>query len=99
MSQEKMSRCCAGLRQLEREAVTKMKQQHTTRAFMAWRLHARRDAELRRRLRVVVYRMLMGRLAGAFAGWRITASQLAYDRRLVHSSVARLRLRVRITPF
>ena len=40
----------------------------------------------------------MGRLAGAFAGWRSSTSQLAHERRLAHTSVARLRLRVRITP-
>ncbi|CAL5222673.1 g5072 [Coccomyxa viridis] len=37
--------------------------------------------------------MLMGRLAGAFAGWRSSTSQLAHERRLAHTSVARLRLR------
>ncbi len=67
------------------------------RAFIAWRLHARHDAELRQRLRAVVYRMLMGRLAGAFAGWRSITSQLAHERRLLHTAVTRLRFRVRIT--
>ena len=88
--------CCSGLRRLEQGAVATLYQRHSRRAFTAWSLHAKHNAALRQRLRTVVYRMLMGRLASAFATWRSIGSQLAHERRLVHTAVARLRLRVRL---
>lgn len=85
----------AGLRRIEHAVLLALPQHQSARAFAAWQLRARRDAELRRGLRKVVYRMLMGRLAGAFDSWRNMASQLAHERHLVQQSVARLQHMVR----
>lgn len=76
--------------------LTLLSQQQTGKTFIAWRQRARRDALLKQQLRMVVYHMLMGRLAGAFTSWRSMASQLAHERYLVHTSVARLQQRVKI---
>ena len=83
-----------GLQQIEQQALSALCQRQLGRTFTAWRLRARRAAELRQRLRSVVYMMLMGRLAGAFDSWRRIASLLAHERHLVVLSVACLKHKV-----